>query len=240
MPTRALAVLSLAAVLAGAAPASAEIADKRGVFNGVEIHYKVLTPPGYDARKAYPAILVFGGGPQTFEGAGRTIETDWKAEAEKRGYIVISPAAPGEDLFYERGDRIFPAFLNAIRRNYKIAGKLHVAGHSNGGLSAYHVASRYPTYFSTVTGYPGLLDVEDQKGLAPLKGLCLFMHVGDQDPFWWAAMDDQATTLKEQGAKIAFTVEKGQGHRLQAPEINLSPRLFDEIESCSPGARAAK
>ena len=42
---------------------------------------------------------------------------------------------------------------------YKVqGGKMHVAGHSNGGLSAFHVASKYPNYFATVTGYPGLLD----------------------------------------------------------------------------------
>jgi hypothetical protein len=29
-------------------------------------------------------------------------------------------------------------------------------------------------------------------------------------------------------------VEKNQIHRLNAPAINLSPRLFDQIESCRP------
>jgi len=234
MTLRALAPLALATALvaAFASPASAAIADKTGRFNGTEVRYKVLTPPGYDPAKAYPTILVFGGGGQTLEGAQRTLESDWQAEAEKRGYVVISPAAPDGDLFYEKGARIFPAFLDAIGRDYRVQGKLHVAGHSNGGLSAYYVASHYPSYFSTVTGYPGLLDVEDEEGLKTLKPLCLYMHVGDQDPFWWAAMDDQASTLRSMGDRIQITVEKGQGHRLQAKAIDLSRRLFDEIESC--------
>jgi hypothetical protein len=31
---------------------------------------------------------------------------------------------------------------------------------------------------------------------------------------------------------IRIAVEPNQVHRLKAQEINLSPRLFDEIESC--------
>lgn len=45
-------------------------------------------------------------------------------------------------------------------------------------------------------------------------------------------MQRQSANLTRQGYRIAFTVEKNQVHRLKAQEINLSPRLFDEIESC--------
>jgi hypothetical protein len=38
--------------------------------------------------------------------------------------------------------------------------------------------------------------------------------------------------LKKQGFKIQFTLEKNQVHRLKAAEIDLSSRLFQEIESC--------
>jgi predicted esterase len=220
------------ALLALARPALAQIADKTGRFAGVDVAYKVLTPPGYDPARAYPAILVFTGGGQELRMVEGTINDDWRAEAEKRGYIVISPAAPNGELFFEKGDRIFPAFLDAIRRDYRIAGKLHIAGHSNGGLSAYHIASKYPAYFSTVTGYPGLLDPEEMKNAPALKPLCLYMHAGDSDLGWPAAMQDEAETLKAKGYRIQFTLEKGQGHRLKAKEIDLSRRLFDEIESC--------
>jgi hypothetical protein len=58
------------------------------------------------------------------------------------------------------------------------------------------------------------------------------MHVGDQDSDWMTAMQRQADSLLERGYKIKYTVEKNQPHRLRAQELNLSPRLFDEIESC--------
>jgi predicted esterase len=108
-----------------------------------------------------------------------------------------------------------------------------VAGHSNGGLSAFHVAAKYPQYFLTVTGYPGLLENQsDPSRINVLKPICLFMHVGDQDPSWASAMQMQYERLQKQGFKIRYAVERNQVHRLKAAEINLSQRLFDQIEGC--------
>lgn len=213
--------------------ARAEIVGRSGRFAGTPVDYKVLLPPGYDAAKAYPVVLVFTGGGQALTAAQSTLETDWKAEAERRGYIVISPAAPGGELFFQSGDRVFPAFLDMIRKDYKVAGKLHIAGHSNGGLSAFHIAALYPAYFSTVTGYPGLYqDNPEAEFPAALKSLCLYMHVGDMDADWRRAMEAEARDIGGQGYRIKLTVEKNQTHRLKAAELDLSRRLFDEIESC--------
>ena len=82
--------------------AAAAIEDRAGRFGGQQVQYKVLLPPGYDKAKAYPMVLVFTGGPQTFAMTGRTIEADWQAEAQKRGYIVVSPGAPDAGLFFDR------------------------------------------------------------------------------------------------------------------------------------------
>lgn len=229
----------LAVSLAGGA-ARAEILSKTGRFAGTEVDYKVLLPPGYNPAKAYPVVLVFTGGGQAIQAAENTILTDWKPEADKRGYIVISPAAPGGELFFQGGDTVFPAFLDMIGKNYKVAGKLHIAGHSNGGLSAFHIAAKYPAYFSTVTGYPGLWqDNPEAEYPAALKPMCLFMHVGDMDDDWRRAMQQQVSEIVGIGYRIKITVEKNQTHRLKAAELDLPRRLFDEIESC-PGAQAAK
>lgn len=214
-------------------PVAAEMIEKTGTFAGLKVTYKVVLPDGYDAARAYPAVLVFTGGPQTLQMAGNTLEADWRKEAERRGYILVSPGTPDGSLFFEGADRIFPEFLDRILRDYKIkGGTLHVAGHSNGGLSAFHVAARFPKYFTTLTGYPGLLDGPDAAKTPAIKPMCVFMHVGDMDAGWLPAMREQAEQLRRQGFKVQFSVEKNQVHRLKAQEINLSNRLFDEIESC--------
>jgi len=218
-------------LLAFARPASAELLEKTGTFAGLKVTYKVVLPDNYDSSKSYPLVLVFTGGPQTLQIATSTVEADWRKEAERRGYIVVAPASPNGELFFEGADRIFPAFLDQMLKDYKV-GKVHVAGHSNGGLSTFHIAAKYPKYFSTVTGYPGLLDGPDRALANSLKDKCLFMHVGDNDPGWMGAMQDEAKDLAARGFRIRITVEKNQVHRLKAAEIDLSRRLFDDIESC--------
>jgi len=83
-----------------------------------------------------------------------------------------------------------------------------------------------------VTGYPGLLNEGRDSRIEALQPLCLFMHVGDQDTSGMFAMRRQAERLQREDYRIAFTVEPSQAHRLRAQEIDLSARLFDEIESC--------
>jgi poly(3-hydroxybutyrate) depolymerase len=232
-PFRILALFVL--VLAIARSASADLVEKTGRFGGLQVTYKVLLPPGFDPARTYPVVLVFTGGPQQLRGAEGTVNTDWRPEAEKRGYVVISPASPDGSLFFEAADRIFPEFLDMIVRDYKVkGGKLHIAGHSNGGLSAFHVAAKHPKYFATVTGYPGLLDGPGAATrLQALRPMCLFMHVGDQDEGWRTAMAQQAEALGKQGFKNRFQVEKNQVHRLKALELGLPARLLDQIESCA-------
>lgn len=219
-------VLSLAMM-----PASAEVQQKIGTFAGMQVTYRVILPNHYDAAKAYPTVLHFAGGPQTLQIVERSLDTDWRANAEQRGYIVVSPAATDGRLYFEEGARIFPAFIDMILKSYKVAGgKLHVTGHSNGGLSAYHIAAMYPQYFISVTGYPGLLNISPAERLAALKPLCLYMHVGEQDTSWLRSMQGQYNLLKERGADIQFTIEPGQGHRLDVTKDNLANRLIAELE----------
>ena len=66
-------------------------------------------PKKYDANKAYPAVLAFPGDPQTMGVVKGTVERNWRPQAEQRGYIVVVPAAPEGELFFEEGARVFPS-----------------------------------------------------------------------------------------------------------------------------------
>src|SRR5580692_5142481 len=148
------------AVVVGAifviSPVQAELLEKTKRVGRTTVRYKVVLPSGYDPAKTYPAVLVFGGGPQTMNTVDSVLNRYFRAEAEKRGYIVIAPAAPDDQFFFEQGARIFPEFLTMILKDYQIQdNKFHIAGPSNGGIAAFHVAAANPQYFLSVTAFPG-------------------------------------------------------------------------------------
>ena len=110
--------LFVAALLVATQAAQAEVSERIMRVAGTTVSYKLVLPNGYDATKPYPAILVFGGGPQTMNTIEGALTRNFQAEAEQRGYIVIGPAAPDGDLFFYDGDRIFPECLDNIRTAY--------------------------------------------------------------------------------------------------------------------------
>lgn len=217
-------------------PLGAEVLDKVADFSGTRLEYKVVLPNGYDAAKAYPAILAFGGGPQTMSMVNATLRRNWQEQAETLGYIVVLPAAPNGDLFFQSGDRVFPAFIVKLLGDYKILqNKFHIAGVSNGGLSAFHIASLYPQYFWSVTGLPGFLD-EDSLGHArALSKICVYMYAGENDEDWLQSEKEQAEKFRSAGYTVEFSEEKGEGHVMRTLDGKGALRLFKQFEQARQG-----
>lgn len=222
--------------------AQAELLEKTKNVGGIVVQYKVVLPNGFDRAKTYPAILAFGGGPQTMNTVDRVLDSNFRAEAEKRGYIVIAPAAPDGDLFFEGGARIFPEFLKMILRDYRIQdSKFHIAGPSNGGIAAFHVAALYPEYFLSITAFPGYMWEPSPAKLQAISNMCVFMYVGENDPYMWHdEMNREAEVLRAEGAVARYTVEKGQPHRLATLAGANAGRLFDGFEETKKGCRVQK
>jgi hypothetical protein len=232
-----LRLLLAVSTLLVALTASASVSEKTMKVVGVEVHYKVVLPDGYDATKSYPAILAFGGGPQTMNTVDGVLARNLQAEAERRGYIVIAPAAPMGELFFEGGERIFPVFLEAMLKDYHIAdGKFHIAGVSNGGIAAFHVAAANPNYFLSVTAFPGYLWAPSEQKLLALTKLCSYFYVGEHDEYrWHDEMQQEAEFLNAHGAVAKYSVEKGQPHRIETLAGTSASRLFVGFEATKQG-----
>ena len=230
------ALYGVAATLAAQA-AVAEVGERIMRVAGTTVSYKLVLPNGYDAEKAYPAILVFGGGPQTMNTIEGSLARTFQAEAEKRGYIVIGPAAPDGDLFFYDGDRIFPEFLDNILAAHRIEdGKFHVAGPSNGGIAAMHVAAKHPEYFLSATAFPGYLWQPTEAKLRKLEGICAYFYVGEHDEYrWHGEMQHEAEFLRSRGSVAEFSEEKGQPHRIETLAGPGASRLFDGFEAARQG-----
>src|SRR5215472_16186991 len=172
-----LLVAATAAMMLLIVPLRAEVLEQTKNVSGTTVHYKVVLPGGYDPAKAYPAVLALGGGPQTMNTVDNILARNFRAEAEKRGYIVVAPAAPEGELFFDEGDRIFPEFLKMILADYKIqADKFHIAGPSNGGIAAFHIAAANPQYFLSVTAFPGYMWRPSAAKLQAISDMCVFMY----------------------------------------------------------------
>ena len=218
-------------------PVQAELLERTKKVGDTTVRYKVVLPSGYDPAKTYPAILAFGGGPQTMNTVDNVLNRNLRAEAEKRGYIVVAPAAPDDQLFFEDGARIFPEFLKMILADYKIQdNKFHIAGRSNGGIAAFHVAAANPQYFLSVTAFPGYLWEPSPAKLLAISKMCVFMYVGENDPYMWhAEMKKEAEWLRSKGTVARYTVEKGQPHRIDTLADANAGRLFDGFEETKKG-----
>lgn len=218
-------------------PLHADVVDMTKKVAGTTVHYKVVLPAGYDPGRTYPAILALGGGPQTMNTVDGILTRNFRTEAEKRGYIVVAPAAPDGELFFEDGARIFPEFLKMVLADYKIRdGKFHIAGPSNGGIAAFHVAAVHPQYFVSVTAFPGYMWAPSTAKLQAISKMCVFMYVGEFDHYMWhGEMKREADFLRAQGALARYTVEQGQPHRLDTLAGANAGRLFDGFEETRKG-----
>jgi predicted peptidase len=222
-------------IVLSAALARAEVVDRKSTIDGMTVEYQVVLPRDYASGRSYPGVLVFGGGSQTFQAVRTEVERTWRPEAEQRGYIVVMPAAPEGQLFFEGGSRVFPRFVELLLSEYRIEpGKLHIAGHSNGGISAFHIASTYPQYFRTITGFPGYLtdDLVKAGGIDRIKSMCIFFHVGQRDIVWRSVLDEQFERFTDLGMKVRFHVEPREDHLIQALQGTGVKRLFDQFETC--------
>ena len=230
------AVVAVLVSLLGAQIAAAKVYDKDTKIAGMTLYYKLVLPKDFDADKTYPAVLAFPPGDQSMAMVMGTLVQNWSIEAQRRGYIVVIPAAPGGRTFTREGSRVFPEFLEQLLSEYKIRDqKFYIAGMSNGGLSAFHIAASYPQYFWSVTGFPGYLQDPTPERVSALAKMCLYMHAGELDTGWVTRMQDQTAEFRAKGITVRMTVERGQSHVIGTLMGEGAAHLFKEIEEAPQG-----
>ena len=150
---------------------------------------------------------------------------------------MVAPAAPSDQLFFEDGARIFPEFLKLIQADYRIQDKkFHIAGPSNGGIAAFHVAAANPRYFLSVTAFPGYMWEPSMQKLEAISKMCVFMYVGENDQYrWHGEMKKEAELLRSMGSVARYSLEKDQPHRLETLAGDKAGRLFDGFEETKKG-----
>ena len=182
---------------------------------GTTISFGVLVPPDFDPTREWPVLLALPPGGQGAELVRAGFDLYWNA-APARGWVVMSPAAPGGTLFFNGSELLIDEFLDIVSQTYQPeGGRFHIAGVSNGGISAFRIATGDPARFNSLIAVPGFPRSEaDTASLNGLVDLRIAMFVGERDTGWIAPMRTAFETLDGLGADVTFEIVPGQPHAI--------------------------
>ena len=128
---------------------------------------------------------------------------------------------------------LIPEFLRHFLGAYRIKdGRFHIAGHSNGAVSAFSVAVRNPQMFRSVIALAGFPEEQrDFNLLERIKGLDVTMLVGDGDQYWKEGMQKTKDALESFDTRVYFEVIPRNGHFLPNITYENSWKIFDHIRN---------
>lgn len=182
--------------------------------DGGRLRYALALPDGFERSNTYPALLAFPPGPQTEPMVEAGFSRYWGEQASARGWIVVSPVAPDGQLFFRGGEMRILALMDHMASEFQIeGGRFHVAGSSNGGLSAFRVALEHPSRVQSLIVLPGGPPTEGDVGmLRRLGGIPIRMFAGARDTEWVRLMEDTEERLKALGIAVETITFPGEGH----------------------------
>ncbi len=198
--------------------------------DGAVIEYALVLPAGFDAGRTYPVLLALPPGPQTREMVQFGLDIYWRQGAIDNDWVVVSPASPDGTLYFQGAERYLPEFLAGIAAQLTPeGGKYHVAGISNGGISAFRLVADHPELVHSLLVAPGYpFSAEDRRNLLESADIPVAMFVGEQDTTWIPPMQETADALAAQGREVTLESVPGEGHVMRS----LSPgKLFGLLES---------
>ena len=158
--------------------------DRKLTVDGRKRSYLVHVPPGYDASKAIPVVLVLHGAATN----GRiTVQfTGMNAKSDQAGFIAVYPNGTGageliltwnagglpEAFSNGRPDDV--AFIRAVLDD--LAGSLnvdprriHAAGMSNGGMMCYKLAADLADRIASIAAVTGTMTFSNPKPSRPIS-----------------------------------------------------------------------
>lgn len=223
-------LLQTALALTLAAHSTAQTRHTLPLPDGSTLTYDLQVPTDYDPQAPSPTLLAFPPGAQSAEMVDAGFRLYWAEQAPPRGWLVISPAAPGGVSFFAGSEAHIPALLEHVAGEHAIeGGQVHVAGPSNGGRSAMRLATSRPDLVASLLLLPGYPPTEaDSARLGALLDMPVGFHVGGDDTRWVEASQKAHDALKEMGhPQVALTIYPGEGH---TPASLTSTVVFDALD----------
>ena len=109
-------------------------------------------------------------------------------------------------------------------------GAPHVAGVSNGGISAFRYAAENPGRVRSVVTFPGFARSDDDREALPgLGAVPIRMFVGEEDTSWVEAAERTAELVDTAAGDVELTVFPGEGHIMASTADGVL--VFEQLES---------
>lgn len=221
------------AVIPETAPAIevGSVASGSVVIDGTTIDYVTSVPNGFAVGDEAPLLLAFPAGPQDIGLTQSLVEGTYAPEAQRLGWVVISPAAPAGELYFDGSETLIPGLLDWVETWMSPEGGApHVAGISNGGISTFRFGALNPDRVQSMIAFPGFpRSTDDQEALAQLTNVPVRMFVGSGDTNWIPPAEDAVDALTELGGDVELTIFPGEGHVMSSTRDGTV--IFELLES---------
>ena len=207
------------------------VASGRVEIDGTVVDYVTVTPEGFEPGAEAPLLLALPPGGQDLGLTRSIVERTYATEAARRGWVVVSPAAPNGELYFQGSEVLLPPLVDWIESWVMLEGGApHVAGISNGGISSFRYAAENPDRVRSIVVFPGFPQSEaDREALEELTGVPIRLFVGENDSGWLEAAEEAAATLQGLGGDAELAIVPGEGHILAATADGTA--VFDLLDS---------
>jgi len=202
-------------------------------IDGTTLTYALVVPEGIAERSAQqlPTLLAFPPGGQDRGLVEFGLDEYWLEQARSRGWLVVSPVAPDGKLFFQGSELLIPGLLAEIAGVYQPeTGRVHLGGISNGGISAFRIASLYPELVASVVTLPGFPVNDGDLRALDASEFPITMWAGETDTSWVESMLEVDARLRPLGRDVSATVVPGAGHVIAADEEFLTD-IWSALES---------
>jgi pimeloyl-ACP methyl ester carboxylesterase len=204
------------------------------VSSNTTLEYALILPEYLSSDRSYPVLLALPPGEQGSYQVEWAIKKYWIQQSILRNWIVVSPLAPAGKYFHEGSEIYIPVLMDTLQQRYHVEGeRFHLAGISNGGLSAFRIAVQYPERIRSLTVFPGFPpSADDYAHLDRLRDIPVTLYVGALDSSEWInEMDSTAAILHDLGGQVTFKVFPNEGHVINSL---TSEMLFDLLDQFRP------
>ena len=200
-------------------------------IGGTTIDYAVTVPADFEVGDEAPVLLAFPPGGQDLALTENIVAGTYFSEAQRLGWVVLSPAAPNGELFFNGSEALVPGLLDwAETWVTPEGGAPHVAGISNGGISSFRYATQNPDRVQSLIAFPGFPRGDDDRAALPdLADVPVRLFVGGLDTNWIGPAEDAVESLTTAGADAELTIFEGEGHVMDSTRDGTV--VFELLES---------